>query len=43
MLTLRDKVLPSSTQAIKFSCKHIFGDSTGDDVHMLIVAPSLAK
>jgi hypothetical protein len=42
-LALRDKALLCSTQAIKFLCEHIFGDSAGDDVHVLIVAPGFAK
>jgi hypothetical protein len=40
MLTLQDKVLPSSTQAIKFLCEHFFDDFVGDDVHVLIIALS---
>jgi hypothetical protein len=42
-LALQDKALLSSMKAIKLLCEHIFGDSAGDDVHMLIVAPRVAK
>jgi hypothetical protein len=41
-LALQDKALLFSTQAIKFLSEYIFGDSAGDDEHVLIVAPSFA-
>jgi hypothetical protein len=40
VLTLRDKVLPSSMQAIKFSCEHILVTPLENDVHVLSIALS---